>query len=104
MVLDSGLGTLQRDFVTFAVTAAWVTLHRVDPPYRLTGLSLHHSQLQPLDSCVLFLNLLCLLALFEFSAVKYILLLYGVVNVLHKENTFYVYVQQSLMQGTSKLF
>lgn len=34
MVLDSGLGTLQRDFVTFTVTAAWVTLRRVDPPYR----------------------------------------------------------------------
>ena len=63
MVLDNGLGTLQRDFVTFAVTAAWVTLYCVDPPYILTGLSFHHSQLQPLDSCVLFLNLFCCLAL-----------------------------------------
>lgn len=57
MVLDSGLGTLQRDFVTFAVAAAWVTLHHVDSPCRPTGLSLRHSQLQQSDSCVLFLNL-----------------------------------------------
>lgn len=53
---------------------------------------------------VLFLNLLCLLAVSEFSAVKCILLLYGVINVSHKGNTSYVYVWQSLMQCASKLF
>ena len=54
------------------MTAAWVTLNHVDPPYRLTGLSLYHSQLQPLDSCVLFLNLFVLLFCFGFR-VSYII-------------------------------